>query len=133
MALGISKILVEVESHSIQQIITILHRQLLDHSHEILLTIGRRSVRVFAVFSSSTSLSLDTSSIDAEASAVCTLGLGRIFEVLCLPFPLHLGLSSQSQYRCPVCLHPKHFPAAISFLRSSSGILCIFAASNCMG
>jgi len=36
MALGVSKILVKVESHSIQQIIAILHRQLLDCSHEIL-------------------------------------------------------------------------------------------------
>src|SRR6266850_3738336 len=81
----------------------------------------------------SSSLSLDTSSIVAEASAVRALGLGRVFGVFCLPFPLRLGLSSQSQYRCPGCLHPKHFPAAINFLRSSSDILCIFAASNCMG
>jgi len=48
MALGISKILVEVESHSIQQIIAILHRQLLDRSHKIFLAIGRRGIPVFA-------------------------------------------------------------------------------------
>jgi len=50
MALGISKILVKVESHSIQQIIMILHRQLLDCSHEILLAIGRRGIRLLASF-----------------------------------------------------------------------------------
>src|ERR1700730_4420634 len=51
MALGVSKILVRVESSSIQQIFTFLSRHLLDSSHEILLLrIGRRRFLLVSFF-----------------------------------------------------------------------------------
>src|SRR6267142_982683 len=82
------------------------------------------------VFSSSSS-SLDISSIDAEVSAAHALGLGHGFGVPFLFLSWHLGLSGQSLYQCPVFLQPKHLPAANSFVCSSSDILCVFAVSNC--
>src|SRR6267142_194776 len=83
--------------------------------------------------SSSSSSSLDVSSIVAEVSAACTLSLGHGFGVPCLFLPWHAGLSGQFLYWCPGFLQPKHLPAANSFMHSSSDILSVFAASNCMG
>jgi hypothetical protein len=51
MALGVSKILVRVESSSIQQIFTFFSRHLLDSSHKILLLhIGRRRFLLASFF-----------------------------------------------------------------------------------
>jgi hypothetical protein len=41
---GVSKILVRVKSHRIQQIFSFINRQLLDSSHNVLLCIGRRHI-----------------------------------------------------------------------------------------